>query len=464
MRFAWGAVFAIAAAGAAWAEDDDDKKPAPSRPIDEEAFRDFEERLRAVEKSLVKPQDKPKEAPPAQQTWDPSKMLSFSTPDGNFTAKVGGRVYFVAAHRFELDDQYGTASETSGDLRRDNFVVDTARIQLDGSFFKDFVYRLEYAAEKNAAASNNDVFIGWVGMQDYFSLMAGQFKVPFSQEETTSSRFIDFAERSLVNRLAPGRDQGMMLHGAFADKIFEWAAGVFNGSGKNLPDTNDEYDAALRLFVTPFRTGGPDVLKHFRIGVDATIGDQDGPVAPGDITAGDVFPDTIIDFNGAALADGLRTRTTLNFSWLYGPVSLRAEYMVVNQELVDAAPESDFDITAYYLQATWLLTGETKPLENRVKPASMFDPLEGTWGAFELAARVAMIDASDGEDAGVINVGVNQKARELTIGINWWWSPNVALRINWEHYTFDEDLPGLKKGDEADDSLDVFYVRWQIDF
>jgi phosphate-selective porin OprO/OprP len=122
---------------------------------------------------------------------------------------------------------------------------------------------------------------------------------------------------------------------------------------------------------------------------------------------------------------------------------------------------------AGYVQATWLLTGEDKPLENRVKPRANLSLTEGTWGAFELAARVAFLDTSDGEDAGVVLPTTNQRTTELTLGLNWWWTPNVCLRIDWERFRFDEDRPvktGATLADQLEDHQDVFYVRWQIDF
>jgi hypothetical protein len=43
---------------------------------------------------------------------------------------------------------------------------------------------------------------------------AGRFKVPFSLEETTGVKHLDFVDRSLAaTQLAPGRDVGVMAHG-----------------------------------------------------------------------------------------------------------------------------------------------------------------------------------------------------------------------------------------------------------
>jgi phosphate-selective porin OprO/OprP len=147
-------------------------------------------------------------------------------------------------------------------------------------------------------------------------------------------------------------------------------------------------------------------------------------------------------------------------------MSVRAEYGVVNTELNDvpAALESDFDQVGYYVQGSYILTGEDKPLENRIKPRNNLNLSEGNLGAFELAARFSVLDTSDGEDAGVVAITANQKTQEIVIGLNWWWTHNIALRLNWVHLGYDEDRIGIKTGNEDDDSQDIFYVRWQIDF
>ncbi|HXG62361.1 MAG TPA: porin [Planctomycetota bacterium] len=430
-----------------------------------------------------------------QPAWDPARMLSFATPDGNFTAKIGGRIYIVARHVFDRDDGGGGGA--------DNFLVDDARIQLDGTFFRDFFYRLETTAKTGspsvsitstgtvdpdgagplapvpvsvtgsstatAAMLNlNDVYVGYGGLKEFFTVQFGQFKEPFSQEETTSSRFIDFAERSVYNAglVVPSRDVGVMLSGAVADGLLQWNLGAFNGTGvgkpKNLADNNDEKDLAGRIFVSPLKNG-PALVKNLRLGVDATVGDVDGPVALGAMTSGDYSGVTLIPATLPQL-DGLRRRLALNFSWASGPFSLRAEYGTLHQELQESyAPAGDFEIRAWYVQGTWLLTGEDKAVENRIKPRANLNPLEGTWGAFELALRFAAVDAGDLQDAGLISAAANSEVREATLGLNWWWTPNVVLRLNWERLMFDEDLP-VGSGDALEDSQDIFYLRWQIDF
>ena len=443
MRIPASAVLAVtailASATTAMAQDPDDEK---ARKIKEEAMK---ERMEAVEKKVQE-----------GVTFSNSNGLKFKTADGNFEGAIGGRFYFVYRHIFERSD----AANTSADA----FIVDTARIQLDGTFFKEFAYRIEAEGGKGADFFVKDAWLMWKGIENH-SFQFGQFKEPFSQEENCSSRFNDFAERSLVNRLVPAHDVGMMWSGSFADKVVGVELGLFNGNGRNQAlENNDEKDIAARIRLTPFRASDNDFLKNLRIGVAMTMGDVDSPLALADINGADYSNLTMIDYPavGVITEDGMRTRIGLELSWIVGSFSARAEYVTMNREVIVVATgaDDDFDTDAFYIQFTYLLTGEAKPLENRVVPKNPFSVKEGKWGAWELALRFASLDSSDAPDT-VLGPTANSEVTEITFGVNWWMTSNVRLMLNYEMFQFDEDLvvPGDTLGDQS-----IFYTRLQIDF
>jgi phosphate-selective porin OprO and OprP len=437
------AVAAILAAAVAARAQDDEK----ARKIKEEAMK---ERMEALEKKVSGIQ----ESKDPLVTFTANNGLKFKSADGNFEGAIGGRFYFIYRNVFDRADGGGSLPNT--------FSVDTARLQLDGTFYKDYFYRIEFEHSKTGSVALKDGYIGWKGLEEA-SFLFGQMKEPFSQEETCSSRFIDFAERSIVNRIVPAHDIGIMAKGTLADKIVEWELGLFNGgsrnaAGRNANDVNDEKDVALRVRATPFKTSDNDWIKNLRIGLAYGIGDVD-TTAIADVTTGDLSGLTVLDFNGTE--DGLRKRLGVELSWLCGPAGVRAEYMTVNQEIITGTGTGDFDITGYYFQVTCLLTGEDKPLENRVKPKKPFSIKDGGLGAWELAFRIANLDASDG-DVDAIPSANNQKVDELTVGVNWWLTQNFRIMFNFERFEFDEDIPQAGSSPIGDQSL--FYMRIQIDF
>src|SRR5689334_12752673 len=156
----------VGLASAARAQGQEDER---TRKLREDSMK---ERLDALEKKVNE-----------TVTFTNNNGLKFKTADGNFEGAIGGRFYFIYRTVFDRADGGGTAPDT--------FAVDTARLQFDGTFYKDFFYRIETEFSKTGSFFLKDGWVGWKGLEDV-SFQFGQMKEPFSQEETCSSRFIDF--------------------------------------------------------------------------------------------------------------------------------------------------------------------------------------------------------------------------------------------------------------------------------
>jgi phosphate-selective porin OprO/OprP len=114
-----------------------------------------------------------------------------------------------------------------------------------------------------------------------------------------------------------------------------------------------------------------------------------------------------------------------------GPFHIQAEY-------VDAEFGGD-DLSGYYVQAGYVLTGETRPYSGgkfkRVKP-------EAKTGAWEVVARY---EDGDG-DYSDIELG-RTDATAYTLGLNWYAHENLRLGVNY-----------------SDDDGNEFRVRFQLTF
>jgi hypothetical protein len=96
-----------------------------------------------------------------------------------------------------------------------------------------------------------DVFITFT--TDYVDVSVGQFKIPVSMDGYSSSSKLLFPERAPVSRaFGDRRDIGIRLEKKLGD-YFGYTAGVFNGSGQNVPDSDTEKDLALRLEGYPIK-------------------------------------------------------------------------------------------------------------------------------------------------------------------------------------------------------------------
>jgi len=150
--------------------------------------------------------------------------------------------------------------------KKDGFDIRRARLDLRGFFTPYFSYRIQ--ADLADKPKIIDVY-GEIKIADFFSVTAGQFKIPFSLENLTSSNKLEMIDRSqVVEALVArgkdvignqnGRDIGLQVSGTILKiknlPLIEYRLGVFNGSGINVADTSNEAkDIAGRLILTPFK-------------------------------------------------------------------------------------------------------------------------------------------------------------------------------------------------------------------
>src|SRR5262245_32763884 len=178
--------------------------------------------------------------------------LRFKSQDGNFEGRIGGRL--LAHYRGIFDRPQDTAAPLR-DLPNTIFVRQ-ARLEFEGTIMKDWFFKVQSdfgtgltnqstgAAPSNVSGTLRDGFLEWRRYKE-FSIRFGQFLMPISQEDYSSSRFIDFAERSVMNRLNPSREIGLMAFGTILDGSLDYSAVLSNGQatlmdgGRAVNDSND---------------------------------------------------------------------------------------------------------------------------------------------------------------------------------------------------------------------------------
>lgn len=312
----------------------------------------------------------------------------------------------------------------------------------------------------DGTAQLQDAFVGFKG-GDELNARVGQFKEPFWLEEFVSRRFIDFDQRSFMSKFAPGRDVGAMIFGKPFGGFFKYELGIFNGQGKNSTDANDQKEAAVRLTFYPL-SGGDGAFKKLQIGISGTRSWQSG--AFGSVSNPETNT-TIIAMNVNVTQNGERVRKGVEFLLPVGPFALSGEYGLVDMKLLRTTTEAESDIGLMggYVAATYLMTGETKEYGTRVRPANPFNPKEGKWGAFEIAARYSTIEAEDDLiDKEFAAAGTTtQKATGYTIGINWWLLANVRVTVDYvsDPYSDEITIAGRQIGSEK-----AYLARFQVDF
>ncbi len=219
----------------------------------------------------------------------------------------------------------------------DSFSIRRARFTLGGELLKNLRYRTTVDLAKTAILL--DVFVEFEPLSG-LGFKAGQFHVPFSLESLTSISDLDTINRSqVVNKLSPGRDiggqgrdVGAVLFGRYS--LVEYTAGVFNGSGINKPDANDQKDLAGRILARPF--------NGLAIGLSFYRGDQRASGAETSVA---------------------RNREGLDLAFKRGPGSLKAEYI--------HARDGETSRSGWYLQGGWFVLKDK--LQAVVKVESLDD-------------------------------------------------------------------------------------------
>ncbi|MDP3434204.1 MAG: porin [Bacteroidota bacterium] len=145
----------------------------------------------------------------------------------------------------------------------DGFDIRRARIDLKGNISPYWGYRLQF--DLAGSPKLIDAYAE-LKVNDYLNITFGQAKIPFSLENLTSSPKLELIDRSqAVEALTArgkdvggnqnGRDIGILLGGTLLKlknrPVVDYRLGVYNGSGINTADKDEEKDYAARLIFYP---------------------------------------------------------------------------------------------------------------------------------------------------------------------------------------------------------------------
>lgn len=166
--------------------------------------------------------------------------IYLKTKDGKFSLKIKNRIQFQG---YYIDYEAPEPSEKSFRIRR-------ARLYFEGNgFFPWLKYKIQLTME-GAQVATRDFYLDFAYRKEIYPRF-GQYKVPFSREYLTSSSSLQLVDRSIVNsEFSAGRDMGFSLYGNI-DKRFEYGIGIFNGSGKNSKNLDDDFLFVGRALWTP---------------------------------------------------------------------------------------------------------------------------------------------------------------------------------------------------------------------
>lgn len=400
------------------------------------------------------------------------KGFSLKSADGKNQIKLRGTLH--------LD--YRNISGTDPGATVDTFVATRVRPTIEGTFANiyDFKFMPDFGQGRTVI---QDAFVN-ARFTQATQLQLGKFKAPIGLERLQSANDMRWVQRGFPTSLVTNRDIGIQLAGDVAGGRLQYQAAYLNGSNDGGSsetfadiDINDDKEYALRLFLQPFAESDSFLVRGIGFGIAGSWNDQVGnatqPLLPQFRTPGQ---STFFRYRGTGttgtgiptIADGERTRLAPQAYYYVGSLGVIGEYTNVEQDvsraLLTGTRSATIDTDAWQVAVSFFLTGEEASFKG-FQPKTRFSPSEGTWGAFELKARVQQLKVDDNAFSGggksFADLAVSaQEANSYGVGLNWYLNENVKWLLDVEHTEFEGGaVGGTDRRDE-----DAYQLRLAVGF
>lgn len=453
------------------------------------------ERIEQLEEELHKTKEKVEEQDeritPIEDTHKEGRW-SFSngrprirSGDGRFELAIRSRLHFDAGTYFQDDDL--PASVTNGRDLSSGAYVRRARLAVEGLVFKDFWY--EFSMDFGSSATEQSAVlqrarVAYHGIPN-LRINVGILKPMMTAVDTTSSNEITFIERAaVINAVVDtfgGADRRRAIEVQFQKSDAFWEgdniviSGAYTGQQTGGAHGTDEGThfvgrAAWRLWS--------DGVSNIQVGASgAMILSLTGGTPPGGaltVTIQD-RPETRVDgtrlvSTGAIPAEGGHVygfEGGANFKNFF----VQGEYykMFIDRDLNCTgcvATAADPEFSGWYVEGSWIVTGEPKGYAASSKSNSVgvfgaptvirpFSLKEGGIGAIEIAGRYSELDLDF--LAGLPGTPLNAAAGAIrggeqkiwAVGVNWYMNANIRLMFNYLNIDVDRlNAAGLQAGQE----------------
>lgn len=411
--------------------------------------------------------------------WKDDFILS--TLNEEFVMQIRGNLHFDTKF-------YGSNSANPSpqfDIRR-------ARMDFRGSLYSYLTFRVQAELADSPYIRN-----AWadIKFREWFHLLGGQAKPPFSTSWWTLDNQVNFMERGAGTPVYPYFDRGWWIWGDLFNKAFTWNLSGWTGAGMedDYPkgDIDDQKDWIGRLFFSPFLNTEHSLIKGLNLCLEGSIGHQ-------------TIPTTRFEEKGysAAIRDdkfwtwetektgtgeiGSRDRWGFELHYLLGPFSLSSEYLVTQYQDIrvfatDGTPVLDQcgKVQSWSSWVSYFITGEGKQVSNfgwkQPKPKVNFDPVHFKGpGAWEVLFRYTYTNTdknlfepvSYADETYQILAGADE-VDEFTFGVNWTWNPMFRWQFNYVRLDGDGILSGdngNQEGTKRVDHEDMFGLRMIFKF
>lgn len=357
--------------------------------------------------------------------WD--NGLKFKNADGSTSISVGGRMHYDVAfikHSRELDSLAGPAD--------DKLEVRRARLSFEGRIKNSVRYEFEFTFGEQIEYA--DLYIAFLKIPFIEQLTIGHFREPYGMEENTSSNSIVFMERSLTSSFAPGRNAGLMLQKPFLNNKLRLFAGLFRITNPTGSDTaaENKHSYSARLAGLPLWDSASN--QAFHLGLSTNVYrplqstyqlnvENETHTGGTYIRSGEISNVSHVRNISGELGYSFR-RLTLQSEYMHSFVRIKDN---TGSELLDRLR----DFNAFYATASFFLGQGQRKYDrdnNRFSAISITGDSRNVW---EVAVRFSQIHLRE-------SVEKIRKMSDVTLGLNWYYSPTWRVMFNYIHSQIEE--------------------------
>jgi phosphate-selective porin OprO/OprP len=378
----------------------------------------------------------------------------------------------------------------------DGFLVRRARFGVEGTIAKNFNYRflLELGGSGTEGPTRiNDSWIAYTGLAP-FTFQLGAFSPAANLDDSTSAEDLAFIERASASELsrALAAADGRMGFALKANGKRWMSSLALTTRTVNDAEVFDVQSAAVAR--TAFLAATSDSY-NLQLGASGTYvfapADQGQGTSPRHPLRFRDRPEIRVD--GTRLIDTGNIDAEnasvygLEFGGNWKSLYLQGEHFWYDVARRGSADLPDPDFTGYYLQGSWVLTGESRRYNavtgsfQNPRPKAPFSS-NGGFGAWELAARYSRMNLNFNEGmegAAATPDSVRGGDQQIwTLGVNWFPNPNVKVMLNYLLIDVDRLNPAGPAntqpfgpapntppiGVQVGQDLDVFALRTQFSF
>jgi phosphate-selective porin OprO and OprP len=388
------------------------------------------------------------QAPPDQATSDPEPAPNYVFPDLPARALIDGEHFWIRPI-FAFVGDYTTFSQDEASLaqvgeQKNARELRAGRlgitIRSKGKVKWDFYTTVDYQEARTREGAVFELFDLRIGIPiGPVKVTVGKQKEPFVYELGALSVILPQQERILLP-FFPTRSIGVNLSGLLAHDRMTWEFGAFNDwLSSGLDFKRNATDYVGRVSALAWESPGKTEYLHLGLGF-RNAGPDDGMMrfaGRPESNVADKFVDTK-DF-------AARRARIWSFEGLgsHGPFSLLTEYI---SAWVDAPDSGDPHFSGYYVEGSWILTGESRRYLRTQAYAGAILP-KRRLGAVEVVTRYSQLNLTSGPiDGGLLN--------KWHFGLNWWASSQWKIGLSYG----DADL--VRAGLRGNTTMLLTRIQW----